>query len=123
MSPEQCVRNFSDTGHCADEKAAERDQIEANRQDFQILSAIMVPETIAFDVAMIAGSVEGPCQFEDIPRSGAQRRPEGIRQRNLSADDGVRELPLVPLREQLPAAVQHNARKPEGSRAGPAALE
>lgn len=70
MTPEQCVRNFSDTGHCADEKAAERDQVEANRENFQILGAIMLPETIAFDDAMTAGSVEGPCQFEDIPRSG-----------------------------------------------------
>jgi hypothetical protein len=70
VSPEQCVRNFSSTGNCAGEKQQELEQIRDNRLNFVILSAIFVSPVATFNGSLTAGSVEGPCIFEDIPNSG-----------------------------------------------------
>jgi hypothetical protein len=70
VTPEQCVRNFSNTGNCADEKQQELDQIRDERLNFVILSAIFVSPIATFNSSLTAGIVEGPCIFEDIPNSG-----------------------------------------------------
>jgi hypothetical protein len=68
VSPDECVRNFSNS--CRG-KQEERDQIAANREAFRILSAEFsgVP-AVTFNTELTAGTVEGPCVFEDIPNSG-----------------------------------------------------
>jgi hypothetical protein len=68
VSPDECVRNFSDT--CPG-KAEERDQIAQNRVDFTIESAgFSVRPTAQFDGGLTSGVVEGPCIFIDVPNSG-----------------------------------------------------
>ncbi len=69
-SPEQCVRNFSDMGACADEKDQELEQIRDNRENFHILSAAFRSTVATFNATLTSGAVEGPCTFEDIPNSG-----------------------------------------------------
>jgi hypothetical protein len=66
-SPDQCVRNFSN--NCSG-KEAERDQIEANRENFRIESAELIPASVTFDTTLGTGAVEGPCVFIDIPNEG-----------------------------------------------------
>lgn len=70
VTPEQCVRNFSSSGNCADEKQQELEQIRDNRLNFVILSAIFSSPVATFNSSLTAGAVEGPCTFEDIPNSG-----------------------------------------------------
>ena len=67
VSPAEAVSNFSD--NCRG-KAAELDQIETNRQDFHILGASFPAPVATLDGSLTAGTVEGPCTFEDIPNSG-----------------------------------------------------
>jgi len=67
VSPAEAVSNFSD--NCRG-KAAELDQIETNRQDFHILGASFPAPVATLDGSLTAGTVEGPCTFEDIPKSG-----------------------------------------------------
>ena len=70
VTPEQCVRNFSGTGDCADEKEDELLQITDNRANFHILSAVFLSPVATFNTSLTSGSLEGPCIFEDIPNSG-----------------------------------------------------
>ena len=67
VSPAAAVSNFSDS--CPG-KAAELRDIEDNRANFHVLSASFTPATITFDSGLTTGTLEGPCQFEDIPNSG-----------------------------------------------------
>lgn len=67
ISGAEAVSNFSDS--CPG-KAAEQEQIESNRQDFEILSANYPAPVASFNDELTAGSVEGPCTFEDKPKSG-----------------------------------------------------
>jgi hypothetical protein len=67
VTPEQCVRNFSN--NCSG-KEVEKDQIEANRENFEILSADLTPANVTFDGTQGRGVVEGPCVFIDIPKNG-----------------------------------------------------
>ena len=69
-SAAQCVRNFSDNGACADEKAQEFSQITNNRLNFRILGSTFTPANVAFDAPRQNGVVDGPCVFEDIPNVG-----------------------------------------------------
>ena len=67
VSPADAVSNFSDS--CSG-KAAELGEITDNRANFHILSASFSSTTPAFNSSLTAGTVEGPCQFEDIPNTG-----------------------------------------------------
>jgi hypothetical protein len=67
VSAAAAVSNFSDS--CRG-KAAEQDQIATNRQDFHILGASFPAPVATLDSSLTAGTVEGPCTFEDIPNSG-----------------------------------------------------
>ncbi|HVH28920.1 MAG TPA: hypothetical protein VM818_19300 [Vicinamibacterales bacterium] len=67
VTPEQCVRNFSNT--CPG-KEAERDDIENNRENFLIQSAEITPTVVTFDKTGGTGLLEGQCVFIDIPRNG-----------------------------------------------------
>jgi hypothetical protein len=68
VSPDECVRNFSDT--CSG-KAEERVQIAQHRADFTIESAGFARTPAArFDGNLQNGVVEGPCIFIDRPNSG-----------------------------------------------------
>jgi hypothetical protein len=68
VSPAEAVSNFSDS--CPG-KAAEFENVEDNRANFRILSASFLPTPPTFNSTLTEGTVEGPCQFEDIPNSGA----------------------------------------------------
>jgi hypothetical protein len=70
VSPEQCVRNFSTNGRCADERQQELEQITINRQEFEIRGSIFPAPVATFDNTLTSGTVEGSCTFEDIPKSG-----------------------------------------------------
>jgi hypothetical protein len=70
VSPEQCVRNFSDNGACAGEKAQEFSQITNNRLNFHILGSTFTAANVTFDAPRQNGVVDGPCVFEDIPGPG-----------------------------------------------------
>jgi hypothetical protein len=48
----------------------EFDQITDNRANFHIQGASFLPGTPTFNAAMTNGTIEGACQFEDIPNSG-----------------------------------------------------
>jgi hypothetical protein len=63
----QAVSNFSDS--CAG-KASESAEIDANRQNFHILSAAFPSPVATFNSDLTKGTVEGSCRFEDIPNSG-----------------------------------------------------
>ena len=67
VSPAQAVSNFSDS--CRG-KSAEFDDIQANRDNFHILSASFIQTMISVDSSLTTGTVDGRCQFEDIPNSG-----------------------------------------------------
>jgi hypothetical protein len=67
VSPEQCVRNFSD--RCRG-KQEELGQIQGNRANYHILSSTFTATTISFDASRTSGIVEGPCVFEDTPNFG-----------------------------------------------------
>ena len=67
VTPEQCVRNFSD--NCRG-KQDELEDIEDNREETQILSSVITSTVVTFNNDLTTGTVEGPCQFEDIPKSG-----------------------------------------------------
>ena len=67
VSPSEAVSNFSDS--CRG-KAAEFDDITANRANFHILSASFIQTAISVDSSLTSGTVDGRCQFEDIPNSG-----------------------------------------------------
>jgi hypothetical protein len=70
VSPEQCVRNFSDNGRCAGEKAMELSQIQNNRANYHILNSTFTPTSVTFNSSQTSGVVDGPCVFEDIPNVG-----------------------------------------------------
>jgi hypothetical protein len=67
VGPSEAVINFSDT--CPG-KAAEFDDVKANRENFEILGASFTQVTSTPDSSLTTGTVEGRCQFEDIPKSG-----------------------------------------------------
>ena len=67
VTPAEAVSNFSDS--CPG-KAEELADIENNRANFQILSAQFNAPATRFNDALTQGEVEGPCTFEDIPKSG-----------------------------------------------------
>jgi hypothetical protein len=73
VSPEQCVRNFSTNGMCAAERQAELEQIENNRDEFQILGSTFPAPVTTINVTSMTGQVEGPCTFEDIPNEGPNK--------------------------------------------------
>lgn len=62
VSPDTCLGDFSD--NCRG-KADERNDIEANRRNFVILSAAAHVDSIAFDSAMTSADVVAPCTFHD----------------------------------------------------------
>jgi hypothetical protein len=71
----QAVSNFSDSTQkqpdgsiCADEKAAEFDQITNNRANFTIQRTIYSVSSIAFNADNTFATILGPCTFEDIPK-------------------------------------------------------
>lgn len=77
VGPAEAVSNFSDSNQrqpdgkiCSDEKALEFDDIKTNRENFHILSASFIPTAIAFNSGLTNGTVDGRCQFEDIPNTG-----------------------------------------------------
>lgn len=69
VSPSEAVSNFSDS--CRG-KADELEDTKANRENFHILGASFTQTAIAIDWTRTpgTGTVEGRCQFEDIPNSG-----------------------------------------------------
>jgi hypothetical protein len=67
VSPADAVSNFSDS--CPG-KAAELSDIQTNRANFHILSGSFTATPPSFNDTLTAGTVQGPCQFEDIPNSG-----------------------------------------------------
>jgi hypothetical protein len=67
VSPADAVSNFSDS--CPG-KAAELSDIKDNRANFQILSGSFIPNAPSFNSSFTEGTVQGSCQFEDIPNSG-----------------------------------------------------
>jgi hypothetical protein len=76
VTPEQCVRNFSD--NCQG-KQDELDQIKDNRANFRIISAELRPAQVTFDVLLTSGVVDGLCVFFVFPISGENAgRPERV---------------------------------------------
>lgn len=72
VSPEQCVRNFSD--NCSG-KRDELSDIRNNRLTTHILSSTFTATSITFNgTPRIAGTVRGPCTFEDIPNATGRRQ-------------------------------------------------
>jgi hypothetical protein len=67
VSPADAVSNFSDS--CPG-KAAELSDIQQNRTNFHILSGSFIATAPSFNSSLTAGTVQGSCQFEDIPNSG-----------------------------------------------------
>jgi hypothetical protein len=67
VSPEEAVSNFSDS---CQGKAEELSDIENNRENFTILSASFPSPVVTLNIGLTQGVVEGPCTFEDIPKSG-----------------------------------------------------
>jgi len=67
VSPAEAVSNFSDS--CAG-KAAELSDITENRESFHILSGRFTPMPPTFNASLTSGTIEGFCEFEDIPKSG-----------------------------------------------------
>jgi hypothetical protein len=67
VTPAEAVSNFSD--NCSG-KADEFDDVKDNREQVHILSASFLSPVTSFDSAMVTGTVEGACTFEDIPNSG-----------------------------------------------------
>jgi hypothetical protein len=65
-SPEQCVRNFSDS--CRG-KADELSDIRANRTNFQIQSARLGTPAILFDDKLAFANSDVPCTFVSIQKS------------------------------------------------------
>jgi hypothetical protein len=74
VSAAEAVSNFSDS--CSG-KAAEKDQIEINRQEFHIWSASFPAPVATINGSLTAGAVEGPCTFEDTPNGGQRERVSG----------------------------------------------
>jgi hypothetical protein len=70
VTPEECVRYFSDT--CSGKMDELRD-IEWNRANVHIHSSEFSVSEVTFDQTMTSGTVSGPCTFEDTPNGGAQR--------------------------------------------------
>jgi hypothetical protein len=79
VTPDEAVSNFSD--RCPG-KAAERRDIEINRRDFRIVSAMYTVDSISFNTDNTLATVRGRCVFEDIPNfgpnAGRQQRVSGI---------------------------------------------
>lgn len=71
VSPEQCVRNFSD--NCSG-KRDELSDIRNNRLTTRILSSTFTASSITFNGNKTAGTVRGPCTFEDIPNATGRRQ-------------------------------------------------
>jgi hypothetical protein len=69
-SPAACVRNFSDNGRCAQEKADEFSQITNNRLNYHIWGSTFTATNVTFDAPRQNGVVDGPCVFEDTPNVG-----------------------------------------------------
>jgi hypothetical protein len=78
VSPEQCVRNFSNS--CRG-KQDELGQIQGNRANYHIQSSAFAATKTTFDSARTAGTIEGPCVFEDVPNSG---QPNAGRRERIS---------------------------------------
>jgi hypothetical protein len=77
VAPVDAVSNFSDStlrqpdeSICSIEKAKEFDDVKNNRANFKIIGAGFTPQTIALNTGRTFGSVDGPCQFEDVPNDG-----------------------------------------------------
>jgi hypothetical protein len=66
VSPETCVRNFSDS--CPG-RADELGDIRANRRDFIIQSGTFSVSSITLDEGKTAGTATLPCQFTSIKKS------------------------------------------------------
>jgi hypothetical protein len=67
VSPADAVKNFSDS--CPG-KADELDDVKDNRAAVKIISASFIAAPPTFNDSLTAGTVEGGCQFEDVPNSG-----------------------------------------------------
>jgi hypothetical protein len=67
ISPDQCVRNFSDT--CAQSKAAERQDVQNNRDLFDAQSATVGTVNVALNGARTFATIEAPCTFRSIRKS------------------------------------------------------
>lgn len=63
VSPEMCVRNFSD--NCRG-KQDELQDIKNNRANFRILGGVFGPQQISFDATLTNGIVSESCTFTDI---------------------------------------------------------
>jgi hypothetical protein len=70
VSPEQCVRNFSDS--CPG-KAEELEDIRNNRRLFQILSATFTISSIVFYSDRTRADITAPCTFVDIEKATGRR--------------------------------------------------
>lgn len=71
VSPEQCVRNFSD--NCKG-KQEELEDIRGNRATTHILSSTYTATHITFNSSRTSGTIMGPCTFEDIPNGTGRRQ-------------------------------------------------
>jgi hypothetical protein len=78
VSPAEAVINFSDSSQdqpdgktCSEQKAWELADVKFNRENFHILGASFTETTTSFNVPLMTyGSIDGRCQFEDIPNDG-----------------------------------------------------
>jgi hypothetical protein len=77
VTPTEAVSNFSDSDQvqpdgkiCREEKGAEFDDVKNNRENVHILGASFFQTTTAFNSTYTWGTIDGRCQFEDIPNSG-----------------------------------------------------
>lgn len=70
VSPEQCVRNFSD--NCPG-KADELEDIRNNRRLFQILSATFTISSVAIHSDATRADITAPCTFVDIEKATGRR--------------------------------------------------
>jgi len=66
VSPEQCVRNFSDS--CPG-KAAELSDVEVNREKFQILDGTFSVTSVTLNGDRSMADVTAPCTFRDIVKA------------------------------------------------------
>lgn len=75
VTPEQCVRNFSD--NCKG-KADELQDIKVNRANFKIQSAVYTISSVVLNGTKTAGDIVAPCTFRDTRNdTGAQETVVG----------------------------------------------
>lgn len=76
VSPEQCVRNFSDA---CQGKADELSDITNNRRLFHILGGTYSIQSITYDATKTYAHITAPCTFYDIPNAtGVPETVQGI---------------------------------------------